>query len=65
MAEEKKIIVDKDKCIGCGTCIGIAEDYFKFGEDGKSEVKKQYDKKDKDIIEDAVRQCPAEAITLK
>jgi len=62
---KKKIVVDADTCIGCGTCEGIAPEYFKVGDDGISEVIKQYDEKDKDIIEDAVDSCPSQAITVK
>lgn len=65
MAEKKEIIIDKDKCIGCGTCVGIADEYFELDKDGKSEVINQYDEKDKEVIEDAIKNCPVEAITLK
>ena len=30
--------VDKDLCIGCGLCAGIAPDAFAIGDDGKAEV---------------------------
>ena len=33
-----KIIIDKDLCIGCGTCAAIASKSFKMGEDGKAEL---------------------------
>lgn len=65
MADEKKIIVDKDKCIGCGSCVSIAEDYFKLGKDGKPEIIRKYDEKDKDIVKEAIDVCPTNAITLK
>jgi len=60
----EKIVVDQDLCIGCGTCVGIAPDYFKLNDEGKSHVIKKYDEKDKDKIEDAIDSCPANAITL-
>jgi len=65
MAEEKKILVDKEKCIGCGSCVDIAEEYFTLGDDGKSEVIKDYDEADKDIVGEAIDGCPADAITLE
>jgi len=65
MSEEKKTLkVDADTCIGCGTCEGIAPEYFKI-EDGVSVVKKAYDEADADIITDAIDSCPVQAITLK
>lgn len=60
----KKVIVDKNKCIGCGTCIFIAPDIFKFGKDGKSEVKKDINSESKEIKE-AIKSCPVSAISLK
>lgn len=65
MADEKKIVIDKDKCIGCGSCVSIAEEYFKLGEDGKSGVIKEYDQKDSAIIQTAIDSCPADAISLE
>ena len=61
----KKIVVDPELCTGCGTCEGIAKDYFKVGDDGIAEVIKQYDEKDKDIINDAVDDCPSQAISIE
>lgn len=67
MAEEKKtkqLAVDADTCIGCGACEGTAPDYFEL-KDGVSVVKKQYDEKDADVIEEAINGCPVQAISLK
>ena len=61
----KKIIVDQDICIGCGTCVGIVPEYFKLTDSGKSRVIKKYDEKDKDKIQDAIDSCPADAISLR
>ena len=30
----EKIEVNKDKCLGCGMCVGINSDVFEFGDDG-------------------------------
>ena len=69
MAEEKvekKIVVDQEACIGCGTCEQLAEAYFKLGGDEKkSQVIKQYDEADKAVIENAIDGCPVGAITLE
>ena len=65
MEEPTKIVVDKEKCIGCGACVSTAEDYFKLGEDGKSEVIKDYDQKDSAVIQTAIDSCPGEAISLR
>ena len=67
MAEKsKKIVIDRDVCISCGACVNISPEHFRLNEDDfKSEVIKQYDEKDKDVIEEAVNNCPVGAISLK
>jgi len=58
-----KIRVDPDKCIGCGLCVSLAEDYFVMDEKtGKAKVIKQPEKEDKDVI-NAIESCPVEAIS--
>lgn len=59
----KKITVDKDLCIGCGTCVVLAPKTFKLGKDGKSEViEPPGDKEEK--IREAVDSCPVDALEL-
>jgi len=66
MAEEaKKKLVVADSCIGCGTCENIAPEYFEVKDDGMSHVKKDYDEKDKELIDEAIDSCPVQAITLE
>ncbi len=56
--------VDKENCIGCGSCSAICPDVFEMRDDGKAHVKKaNYDKYD--CIEDAKNACPTEAISIK
>jgi len=58
-----KIIVDQEKCIGCGTCVALAPKTFGFNKDGKSEVINQ----DGDSIEEikqTVASCPVAAIVI-
>jgi len=60
----KKIVVDINKCIGCGTCVFIAPDAFKLGKDGKSEVVKNA-KAESEEVKEAIEGCPVNAISLK
>lgn len=60
----KKIIVDADLCIGCGSCEAVAPDYFEIKDDGKSHVKKQYESEDEETINEAIDVCPVHAIEL-
>ena len=61
---DKIIVVDEESCIGCGTCEGIAPEYFKI-EDGVSKVIAPYAEADADMIEDAINNCPVQAISLQ
>lgn len=55
--------VNKEKCIGCGLCVGLCPDVFELGEDGKSQVKKEADlKKNENCIKEAKESCPVGTI---
>lgn len=61
-----KVAVNKDKCIGCGTCISIAPEVFEMAEDGKSKVKEGADfEKNKEAIHQAKDSCPTQAIEVE
>jgi len=55
-------IVDKVKCIGCGTCTVVAGKSFKLGADGKAEVIVPVGDDEK-TIQEAVDSCAVTAIT--
>jgi ferredoxin len=55
--------VDKDKCIGCGTCTAIAPKSFKLGDDGKAQaINPVGDEEEK--IKEAIDSCPVGAIKI-
>jgi ferredoxin len=56
------IKVDKDLCIGCGSCAAIAPEIFELGEDGKAFVKEQGDEEQ---AKEAAEACPVGAITIE
>lgn len=58
-----KVKVNKEKCLGCGMCVGINSDVFNFDDDGlaKAENEKITDE-NKEEVEDAVNSCPVDAI---
>lgn len=58
-----KVKVSKEKCIGCGMCVGINPEVFDFDDDGfaKADNEKINDQ-NKETVEDAVKSCPVGAI---
>lgn len=63
MAKAKyKSRVNKEKCIGCGSCVAVCEGNFEM-KDGKAIVKKEAS--DLPCNKEAKNICPVQAITLK
>jgi ferredoxin len=61
-----KVIVDKEKCIGCGTCVSLCPDCFKLGEDNKAEViKSDCERGEGCNLKEAVESCPVDAISVE
>lgn len=58
-----KIIVDSEKCIGCGACVSICPSNFEMHE-GKARAKKAEVKK-LTCEKDAEESCPVQAIIVK
>lgn len=56
-------VVDKEKCIGCGTCVALAPKTFKLDDEGKAEVVESPGD-DEEKIREAVESCPVEAISF-
>ena len=56
-----KINIDKNLCIGCGTCVSIAPKSFKLNVDGKAETVEPMEDEEK-VIKEAIDSCPVAAI---
>ena len=59
----KKIIVDDEKCIGCGACVAIDSEHFDFNEDGLSETISQ-ENLESENLQNAISSCPVNAIKI-
>lgn len=58
----KKLKIDEDLCIGCGTCSALAAKTFKLNDDGKAEVLNPSGD-DEETIQNAIDSCPVQAIS--
>jgi len=54
--------IDKEKCIGCGTCAAMCAGVFTLGEDGKAGVTNP-EGASEDEVQTAINSCPAGAIS--
>lgn len=59
-----KIKIDKEKCIGCGSCVAICPDFFELDENNKAIFKENKEESDRDdkCIEEAIEICPVQVI---
>jgi ferredoxin len=61
-----RIIVDRARCTGIGICESLAASYFEVGDDGAVMVLSDtFTEADRVEVEDAVRSCPAKALSLQ
>lgn len=58
-----KLSVDKEKCIGCGSCVAVCNNW-EIGDDGKAAPVKA-SVKEVGANKKAQEICPVEAITVK
>ena len=58
----KKVVLDEEKCIGCGYCFSTATENFKCNDEGRASLIS--DKVTDEAIE-ASEGCPVSAITIK
>jgi ferredoxin len=57
-------VVDKNTCIGCGSCVALCPKVFRLGSDGKAEVYKPNGDTESNI-QKAIDACPVGAIKWK
>lgn len=62
----KKVVINKDKCLGCGMCVGSNSKVFNFDNDGLAKANNnEINDKNKDEINDIIDSCPVGAIEVK
>jgi ferredoxin len=69
----KKIIFERSKCIGCGTCSVICPGFWELGDDGRAilkggvETEENFEREVNDVEcnEEASQSCPMQCIHIK
>jgi len=60
-----RIEVDRERCVGSGTCEALASDVFEVDDDGVLVVHRPQPSGDElGDVEDAVQACPTRALSL-
>lgn len=57
-----EVKIDKEACIGCGTCVSICEDVFDIDDDGLAMVKNVDEVASNEDVDIAIDSCPTSAI---
>ena len=69
-----KVTQQRDKCIGCGTCVAVCPSFWHMGDDGKSSLKDAKDAgngkfelniEDAGCSKEAAAACPVQIITVE
>lgn len=70
-----KIILERFKCIGCGSCCNVCGKFFEMAEDGKSHLKEsklnpeteieEREVKNSECAKEAAEVCPVNCIHIR
>ncbi len=68
-----RVTLDRDECIGCGTCEATCPEHWELGEDGKTNLKNSREEGNKQVKEmedlecnlDAAEVCPVNCIHIE
>lgn len=67
-----KISLDREKCIGCGSCQALCSKYFELQDDGKSHIMgaNKQDSEELEVVkldcaESAAEACPVQCIKVE
>lgn len=60
----KKVVIDTEECVACGTCVEIAPEVFKLeeGADHAEVIKDSVGSSEEDAVQEAIDSCPTQCI---
>jgi len=58
----KRVYIDEDECIGCGSCEEICPEVFDFDEDTEKALVIKPEGGPENLIEEAITTCPVDCI---
>ena len=59
----KKVVIDADECVACGTCVEICPEVFAMEDDADAAEVTQETGGPEDLIQEAIDSCPVQCIT--
>ena len=59
----KKVVIDRECCVGCGTCQELCPEVFRLDEASEKAIVIRPEGGDPKCIEDAISSCPGECIS--
>lgn len=59
---KKKVFLDSEICIKCGTCVALSPDIFKFEDDKVVVIPDALIDKQVEVVQTAIDSCPVGAI---
>ena len=61
----KKVVIDSDECVACGTCVEICPDVFKMDDSDDFAHVVLESGGPEDLIQEAIDSCPTQCISLE
>ncbi len=58
----KRVYIDEEECIGCGSCEEICEEVFRLNEETEKAEVIMPEGGPEDLIQEAIDSCPVECI---
>ncbi|MFZ0241159.1 MAG: ferredoxin [Desulfobacterales bacterium] len=59
----KQVVIDKDECVGCESCVELCSEVFAFNADEEKAEVIMPEGGPEDCIEEAIESCPSECIS--